>query len=89
MICYASIGEISERKGIVKCEIAPINPKENVDEDMIFIELNRIEKICGEVEEGDIVIVEFDFSNNITYIYGRDEAEKQRRFLELEQIMNS
>lgn len=89
MICYSSIGEINESKGIAKCEIVPINLKENVDEDMIFIELNMIKKICGEVEEGDILIVEYDYTNSVTYIYGRDEAEKQRRISELDEIMNS
>ena len=46
-------------------------------------------KISEKIEEGDIFIVDYDIKNSVTYVYCKDEAEKQRRFVELEKIMNS
>ena len=89
MKCYASIGEINKNKGITRCEIVPIDPKEIIDEEMIFIELNMIKEICEEIEEGDIFVVEYNVANGITYVYSKDDVEKQRRIAELEEIMNS
>lgn len=91
MKCYASIGEINEDKGITRCEITSIDSKETIDGEMIFIELNMIREICEQIEEGDIftVEVESDDTNKVTCVYCKDDAEKQRRIAELEEIMNS
>jgi len=55
----------------------------------IDLHVDAITKVCGEVHEGDIIILEYYDNMSIISIWGKDDTEKQRRIKLLEEIMNS
>lgn len=93
MKSYASIDRIEGKWAVCEVEFVPVeeSPKLNVFEketEMIDVQLNMVIQLCGDVEEGDIIVVEHD-STNVIDVYGKDETEKQRRVELLRKIMNS
>ena len=93
MKSYAAIDRIEGK--FVVCEVELIPVEESIDlsvfekeTEMLDVELEQITQICGDTQEGDIILVEHD-SNHIINVYGKDDTEKQRRIKLLEKIMKS
>lgn len=93
MKSYAAIDRIEGK--FVVCEVELIPVEESIDlsvfekeTEMLDVELEQITQICGNTQEGDIILVEHD-SNHIINVYGKDDTEKQRRIKLLEKIMKS
>ena len=83
MTSYASIDRIEGKFAVAEVEMLP--HEESYPEDfavkntvMINIELHRILDVVGEVDEGDILVVEHD-NKNIISIYYKDDEEKAKR----------
>ena len=93
MKSYAAIDRIEEKFAVCEVELVPVEESPNLsvsekETEMIDVQLNRVTQLCGDVEEGDIIVVEHDRTNVID-VYGKDELEKQRRIKLLEEIMKS
>ena len=91
MKCYASIDRIEGEFAV--CEVELVSIKESTklnffekETEIIDISISKINEICDNIKEGDIIIVEYD-ETNISHIYGKDEFEKQRRIKLLEEII--
>lgn len=94
MKSYASIDRIEGLFAVCEVEFVPIEESANLTPaekktKMIDLQVETIAKVCGEVHEGDIIILEQDDDVNITAICGKDDTEKQRRVELLEEIINS
>lgn len=87
MRCYAAVEDIDERRRIVKCEVTCMSVGESirvspleVETKMTYTRLSMIEEACGNVEEGDIIVVEYEyFDDRIIGVYEKADDEKQRR----------
>ena len=91
MKCYASIDRIEGEFAVCEVELLPIEESAKLsffekETEMIDVQINRINEAYNDIKEGDIIVVESD-NSNISHIYGKDEAEKQRRVKLLEEIM--
>ena len=91
MKSYASVDRIEEN--FVVCEVEEIEVKNSRTADyfqkettMMSVLLETVEKNLGDIQEGDIIVIEHD-GKNITDVYYKDEAEKQRRISILKQIL--
>lgn len=92
MKSYASVDRIEEN--FVVCEVEEIGMENSRTADyfqkettMMSVLLETVEKKLGDIQEGDIIIIEHD-GKNITDVYHKDEAEKQRRISILKQILD-
>ena len=93
MKSYASIDRIEGVFAVCEIELVPVEESANLtpfekETEMVDLLVEYITEVCGEVQEGDIIILEHD-DVNITSICEKDDAEKQRRVKLLEEIMNS
>lgn len=87
MRCYAAIEDIDDRCRVVKCEVTCMSVEESktvsileINTKMAYIGLDMVEKACGNIEEGDIIVVEYICSDNtIIAVYNKADDEKQRR----------
>lgn len=91
MKSYASVDRIEEN--FVVCEVEKIEMESSRTADysqkettMMSVLLETVEKNLGDIQEGDIIVIEHD-GNNITEVYHKDEEEKQRRISILKQIL--
>lgn len=94
MKSYASIDRIEGKFAVCEIEMVPVEESANFtsfekETEMVELLVDSITEECGEVIEGDIIIIEHDDDANVTAVYEKDEAEKQRRIKLLEEIMNS
>lgn len=92
MKSYASVDRIEENFAV--CEVEEIEMENSRTADyfqkettMMSVLLETVEKKLGDIQEGDIIIIEHD-GKNITDVYHKDEAEKQRRISILKQILD-
>ena len=89
MRSYAYVDSIEDK--IVKCELELVSIENTSECDrntrvMVELSLEHISEQVDNVEESDILVVEHD-SGNLISIYGKDDAEKQRRIEEMELIL--
>lgn len=92
MKSYASVDRIEGKYTVLEVELLDIDTSKitsSKDKDTIIIEIltNDIISSIGEINVGDIIIVENQDSNIIMF-YGKDNNEKQRRIEILNSIMN-
>ena len=59
---------------------------EITDRPMVDVPLQEIPEEVGKVNEGDILVVEYD-GEKITKVYSKDEEEKARRLKFLKEVM--
>ena len=83
MTSYASVDRIEGGLVVIEVEMLPIeesNPEDFDTKATLFVdlELHRIPDAVGEVNEGDILVVEH-IGDIITNVYYKDEEEKARR----------
>lgn len=83
MLSYASIDRIEGNIAVCEVELVDIYETQNYDSveketEMIDIPLETINSLIGTVEEGDILIVEYDM-DRVVWIYAKDNIEKIRR----------
>lgn len=83
MTSYASVDRIEGGLVVIEVEMLPIeesNPEDFDTKATLFVdlELHRIPAAVGEVNEGDILVVEH-IGDIITNVYYKDEEEKARR----------
>ena len=90
MRSYVSIDRIEGKFAVCEVELCSIEESrpDDYSKDTIMIDvcLQDINYQVKEVNEGDILIVEHD-DENITFIYGKDDDEKNRRIEILKRIM--
>lgn len=91
MKSYASIDRIEERFAV--CEVEMIEIQNSKTEDyfeketkMMNIPLEKITASIGNVNEGDILVVEHS-GEEITEVYMKDEQEKLRRIAVLKEVL--
>lgn len=94
MRSYASIDRIEGLFAVCELELVPVEESANFtpfekETEMVDLRVESITEVCGEVEEGDIIILEHDDDVNLITVCEKDDAEKQRRIKLLEEIMNS
>lgn len=84
MKSYASIDRIEGKFVVCEVELLEIEKSNSNDFDvatkMMDISFEMFEKTFGDFlpDEGDVFVVEHN-GENVIFIYGRDDAEKQRR----------
>ena len=83
MTSYASVERIEGEFVVAEVELLPFeesSPEDYATKDttIIDIELQEVTSYVGEVNEGDILVVEHD-GENVTLIYYKDEEERKRR----------
>ena len=90
MRSYASIDRIEEKFAV--CEVEMIEIENSKPEDyceketkMINMQLEKITASIGNVQEGDILVIEHN-REEITEVYCKDEEEKQRRMAVLKEL---
>lgn len=90
MKSYASIDRIEGEFAVCEVELLPVEeskPEDFATKDceMMDVSLQEISDNLGEVQNGDILVVEHD-GENVMSVYCKDEAEKARRLELLRQI---
>ena len=92
MKSYASIDRIEGK--FVVCEVELLDVEESKPENfatkdvtMMDVSLQEIPNGIGEVNEGDVLLVEHD-GQNVSCIYCKDQEEKARRLEVLRRIMS-
>ena len=93
MKSYASIDRIEGKWAVCEVELHSVEESLNLDvfeklTEMIDVEVDIITQSCGDVIEGDILIVEHDCTN-IKFVYEKDDTEKERRIELLKEIMKN
>ena len=93
MKSYSVIDRIERNFAVCEVELVSVEESLNLDISeketlMMDIELDVITQICGNIQEGDIIIVEHN-SNCVYNVYEKDEEEKQRRIQLLEKIIKN
>lgn len=83
MKSYASVDRIEGKFAVCEVELIPVEQSRPEDfatkeTEMLDILLQEIPKSLGEIDEGDILVVEHD-GQTITTVYFKDEEEKKRR----------
>ena len=83
MTSFASIDRIEGKNAVVEVELLPFEESRSsdfADKDtvMMNITLQQIPNDFGEVNEGDILVVEHD-GENVSMVYYKDEEERTRR----------
>lgn len=91
MKSYASVDRIENEWAVCEVEMIPMEESKVCDffskeTEMIDISLKQIIDSVGEIQEGDILLIEHD-GENASIIYGKDDAEKQRRIALLQKII--
>lgn len=94
MKSYASIDRVEGKFAVCEVELVPVEESPHLtpfekETEMLDVHVEVITGVCGEIQEGDIIVVEYDDNPDLIHVYGKDEAEKQRRIKLLEEIMNS
>ena len=82
MLSYASIENIEENIAVCEVELVDIYETQNYDSveketEMIYIPLENINSLIGTVEEGDILIVEYDM-DRVVWIYAKDNITNHK-----------
>ena len=93
MRCYASVDRIEGKFAVCEINVFLLEDEEletigheMTDWPMVDVPLQEIPADIGEVEEGDILVVEYD-KKGVTAIYSKDEEEKARRLKMLKELM--
>ena len=91
MRSYASIDRIEGKFAVCEVEIYLVEESrrsgvELSETVMVDIPLQKIIEEVGTIQEGDILIVDYD-NGDVTTIYCKDEEEKARRLALLKGIM--
>ena len=91
MKSYASVDRIEGKYAVCEVELLPVEESkpENFatkDCEMMDISLQEIPADLGEVNEGNILVVEHD-GENVSAVYCKDEEERARRQKLLKEIM--
>lgn len=91
MKSYASIDRIEGKFAVCEVELIPVEESKPEDfatkeTEMFDVPLQKIPTSIGEVQEGDILVVEHDFED-VYFVYYKDEEEKARRLEILKSIM--
>ena len=91
MKSYAAVDRI-EGKYVV-CEVELVKAEESAnlrasekETEMVDILLENVVSSVGEVQESDILVVEYE-KGEVTHIYGKDDKEKERRAEIIRKIM--
>ena len=91
MKSYASIDRIEGKFAV--CEVEMIEIENSKPEDyceketkMMNILLEKITTSIGNIDEGDILVVEHN-EEEVTEVYCKDEEEKQRRIAVLKKLL--
>lgn len=92
MKSYASVDRIEGNFAVCEVELLPFNLSNPSDfsskeTSMMDIPLSQIFETIGDIEEGDILVVEHD-TEIVTAVYFKDIEEQHRRAEILRQIMN-
>lgn len=92
MRCYASVDRIEGKYAVCEVEMHFLEESRQEGEArtetvVLDISLQKIPSDIGEVEEGDILVIECD-EKGVTDIYCKDEKEKERRLELLKLIMD-
>lgn len=92
MKSYASVDRIEGDFVVCEVELLPFNLSNPWDfsskeTSMMDISLSQISEAIGDVEEGNILVVEHD-NEIVTAVYFKDIEEQHRRAEILRQIMN-
>ena len=90
MRSYASVDRIVGRFAVCEVELLAVEESNTgnfweYDTVGIDIPLQEISENLGEVNEGDILVVEHD-GENVSSVYYKDEAEKAKRLEVLKEI---
>lgn len=90
MNSYAVIDRFENNFAVCEVEMVSIAKSWDIDirekeTKMMDVELGILRLICGDVQEGDVIVVKHDNTNIIT-IYGKDENEKKRRIQLIQKI---
>ena len=91
MKSYASIDRVENEWSVCEVEMIPVEESNVCDffskeTEMIDISLNKIIESVGEIQEGDILVIEHD-GENASIIYEKDDEEKQRRIALLQKMI--
>lgn len=91
MKSYASIDRIEGKFAVCEVELIPVEESKPEDfatkeTEMFDVSLQKISTFIGEVQEGDILVVEHDLED-VYFVYYKDEEEKARRLEILKSIM--
>ena len=93
MRCFASIDRIEGKFAVSEVNVFLLEDEElqvigheMTDCPMADIPLQQIPDEIGEVNEGDILVVEYD-GKNVTKVYCKDDEEKARRLKLLKEVM--
>ena len=90
MKSYASVDRLEGDFLVCEVELIEVEESNPTDFDkpteMIDIPVEQANAKLGDVQEGDIIVVEHE-DGNVTEILCKDEAEKQRRIEVLKAIM--
>ena len=90
MKCYASIDRIEGNFAVCEVELYFLKREQlghdTTDTVMVDIPLQDIPTEIGEVDDGDILLVEYD-GQNVTHVYCKDEQEKAKRLKLLKLLM--
>lgn len=91
MRSYASIDRIEGKFAICEVEMIEVDNSKAEDfsekeTEMMDVLLEVIYSSVGNVEEGDILIVEHN-ENDVTEVYCKDEEEKKRRVAILQELL--
>ena len=83
MTSFASIDRIEGEFAVLEVELLPFEESRANDFDdketvMMNVELQQIPSDFGEVNEGDILVVEHD-GQSVSLVYYKDDEEKARR----------
>lgn len=92
MRSFASIDRIEYSYAICEVELVEEEISRWFDYDekdtiMVDVPLKLIRETVGDVEEGDVIVVELNYGE-VDYVYCRDDDEKERRLRELNNLMN-
>ena len=93
MRCFASIDRIEGDFAVCEVDVFLLEDEElqNIGHEitdcpMADVYLQKIQDEVGDVNEGDILVVEYD-GENVTKVYSKDEEEKARRLKLLKEVM--
>ena len=93
MRCYASVDRIVGKFAVCDINVFLLEDEElktigheMTDWPMVDVPLQEIPDEVGEVDEGDILVVEYD-GKNVTKVYSKDDEEKARRLKLLKELM--
>ena len=94
MKSYAAIDRIEGKFAVCEIELVPVEESANLtpfekETKMLDISIDVISRVCGDIQESDIIVVEHEENSDEISVCGKDQDEKQRRIELLKKIMNS